>query len=199
MNPIDANLINVDALPPSPWKNGSGTTRTIAISPPGADFETFDWRVSIAEVASTARFSPFPGVDRTILLLDGAGIILQIDGGVVPLTTPFEPYKFSGDEAIRYRLVNGSTRDFNVMTRRGRTQAEVQIWRSESQAPVTADAAVFYCARGACRIDTARLDRGWALCVDRPGAEVKFAPLTPDAVLIAVLIKTLEACTLEAR
>jgi environmental stress-induced protein Ves len=182
------NRFDVTALPPSPWKNGSGTTRTIAISPPGADFETFDWRISIAEVASAARFSPFPGVDRTILLLDGAGLILQIDGRVVPLTTLFEPYKFSGDEAVRYRLVNGSTRDFNVMTRRGRAEAEVQIWRSEFQSPVTADAAVFYCARGACRIDAAQLDRGWALCVDRPGPEIQFAPQTPDAVLIAVLI-----------
>ncbi len=185
------NLINVDALPPSPWKNGSGATRTIAIYPPGADFETFDWRISIAEVASAARFSPFPGVDRTILLLDGAGLILQIDGRVVPLTTPFEPFTFSGDEAVRYRLVNGSTRDFNVMTCRGRAQAQVQIWQSEFNSPFTADAAVFYCARGACRIDGAQLDRGWALSVDRPGTEIKFSPQTPDAVLIAVLIKIL--------
>ena len=187
MTPID-----VSALSPLPWKNGSGVTRTIAISPQEADLEHFDWRISIADVASSAKFSPFPGIDRTILLLDGAGIIMQLDGRVIPLTAPFIPYAFSGDDIVCYRLVNGSTRDLNVMTRRGRAQADVQVWQSEVQSRVTADAALFYCARGACRINASPLEGGWALHVDRPVSEITFEPHTPGAVLIAVLITNLE-------
>ncbi|MGE5089970.1 MAG: HutD family protein, partial [Candidatus Levyibacteriota bacterium] len=33
-----------------PWKNGRGSTTEIAQHPPGADYETFDWRASIAEI-----------------------------------------------------------------------------------------------------------------------------------------------------
>jgi environmental stress-induced protein Ves len=185
--------MNIDALPASPWKNGGGLTRTIAVSPPGAGLDDFDWRVSIAEVASAAKFSLFPGVDRTILLLDGAGMTLQTNDGVVPLTEPFVPYAFSGDDIVRYRLVNGSTHDFNVMTRRGRARAEVNLWRSESRHQVTSDAAVFFCPRGAGLINGAELHSGWALQLDRPASEINFVPQTLDALIIAVLIKTGEA------
>lgn len=182
MTPID-----VYGLPALPWKNSSGQTRTISVSPPQADFENFDWRVSLADVASSAKFSPFPGVDRTILLLDGAGMILQINGRGLPLTTPFDPHKFSGDDVVRCRLVDGPTRDFNVMTRRGRTQAEVKVWRMPVRLTIP-DAAIFFCACGASRIDAIELQSGWALRLDRPGSEINLVPQTPDALIISVLI-----------
>ena len=34
----------------SPWKNGGGVTREIAAYPHGAGFDTFIWRVSLADV-----------------------------------------------------------------------------------------------------------------------------------------------------
>ena len=185
MTPID-----VEALPVTSWKNGGGLTRTLAISPlREAGFDNFDWRISIAEVASSARFSPFPGVDRVIILLDGAGMILQLDGLVHSLTEPFVPYAFSGDDVVRYRLVNGATRDFNVMTRRARAQADVKIWQSKFQSHIIADAAILYCARGRCRIDSTQLHSGQALRVDRLIEKTTFEPRTPDALTIAVLIK----------
>ena len=30
----------------SPWKNGGGTTAEIAIGPPGATLDAFDWRIN---------------------------------------------------------------------------------------------------------------------------------------------------------
>ncbi len=113
-------------LPASPWKNGGGATRTLVVSPEGAGFDDFDWRISIADVASSGDFSRFPGVDRIIVLLTGAGMILHInEGSVLPLTTPFQPLPFRGDEMVSSRLLNGPVRDFNVMTRRGRARASV--------------------------------------------------------------------------
>jgi len=35
-----------------PWKNGGGVTRDVIVSPAGATLENFDWRISIAEIAS---------------------------------------------------------------------------------------------------------------------------------------------------
>jgi environmental stress-induced protein Ves len=183
--------LDVFALPAIPWKNGGGVTRTITASPPRSDFDSFDWRVSIAEVASSGDFSRFPGVDRNILLLDGAGMMLHgNDGRVIPLTTPFEPFSFQGEEAFRSQLLDGPSRDFNVMTRRGRACADVKIHRSAFRSDES-DAAVFFCPRGAyCVEDGQPLLSGWALLAEH--AEIAFVPQTPEAVMIAVEIKILE-------
>jgi len=182
--------IDVSALPSSPWKNGGGSTRTIAVFPPDAGFDDFDWRISIADVVSSGEFSRFPGVDRSILLLDGAGMILHLDSGSITLTTPYKPLLFRGDDAVRSELLNGATRDFNVMTRRGCATADVKVVQSKVQ--FAADAGVFFCPRGAFRTANADLEAGCALLVDRP-EENSFEPRTPDAVMIAVLIKHLGA------
>jgi len=89
--------MDTSALPAVAWKNGGGSTRTVAVSPVGSGFDDFVWRVSIAEVGQSGGFSLFPGVDRTILLLDGAGMVLERSDGVAhQLRTPFEPYAFRG-------------------------------------------------------------------------------------------------------
>ncbi len=67
----------LDAIAPTPWKNGGGTTREIAVRPPGAGMDAFAWRVSVADIVADGPFSAFPGIDRQIALLDGAGVHLQ--------------------------------------------------------------------------------------------------------------------------
>lgn len=103
------------------WKNGLGWTSEIAIAPDGADFAAggFDWRLSLAEVEADSEFSPLPGVDRTIGLLEGEGMILSDAAGDTVLERRGQLHAFSGDAPVRCRLVRGACRDFNVMTRRG--------------------------------------------------------------------------------
>lgn len=103
------------------WKNGAGWTTELARDPPGAAdaASTFRWRVSIAEVAADGPFSPFPGVDRELLLLDGAGMRLEFaDAAPVTLTRRLQAARFAGEAAVTGRLLDGPTRDFNVMARR---------------------------------------------------------------------------------
>ena len=103
-----------------PWKNGGGETTEIAVSPEGAGLATFDWRVSMARVTKAGPFSSFPGVDRTLTILDGAGIRLTIDGGAsVELTAASAPLSFPADRPTTATLVEGPVLDLNVMTRRG--------------------------------------------------------------------------------
>ena len=66
---------------PMPWKNGAGRTTEIAAHPAGAALDAFAWRVSIADVERDGPFSRFPGIDRTIVLLDGAGMRLACPDG----------------------------------------------------------------------------------------------------------------------
>ena len=81
-----------------PWKNGGGTTTEIAVSPPGAATDGFDWRISMASVQSDGWFSEFPQVDRTLSILQGNGILLSISGGAeVQICQASEPFHFPAD------------------------------------------------------------------------------------------------------
>ena len=115
-----------------PWKNGGGHTTEIAAHPGGGTLATFDWRVSIAEVVADGPFSRFPGVDRIIVLLSGAGMRLAGDAHAAELRAPYEPYAFSGDDAIACALVAGPVRDFNLMSRRGRMRGHIEVVRDEA-------------------------------------------------------------------
>lgn len=101
-----------------PWKNGGGETAEIAVSPPGAGFEDFDWRVSTAVVAASGPFSLFPGVDRVLTVLEGGAMMLSVEGLECRLDAASEPFSFAGDVACAARLEGGRLLDFNVMVRR---------------------------------------------------------------------------------
>jgi hypothetical protein len=101
-----------------PWKNGGGTTRDISESPPGASLDTFDWRLSLAQVDRDGPFSRFDNVDRTLVLLSGAMTLHERDQRIDLVRN--EPFAFAGERTIEATVAGGSTLDFNVMTRRGR-------------------------------------------------------------------------------
>jgi environmental stress-induced protein Ves len=111
-------IIRSADYPTRPWKNGGGTTRDIAVSPPGASLDTFDWRLSLAQVDRDGPFSRFDHVDRTIVLLSGAMTLHERDRRIDLVRN--EPFAFAGERAIEATVAGGSTRDFNVMTRRAR-------------------------------------------------------------------------------
>ena len=103
----------------TPWKNGGGTTAEIAIAPAGAGFDDFDWRISLATIAQSGGFSIFPGIDRTLALVEGAGVALRIDAApLFHLNADHPLIRFAGEAAVDATVTNGATTDFNVMTRR---------------------------------------------------------------------------------
>ena len=112
---------------PTAWKNGGGITREVAAEPPGADLAEFDWRVSFADVAAGGPFSVFAGVDRIITLVAGQGMELLVDGALPRVAEPYEPFAFPGDASVDCRLLSGPIVDFNVMSRRGKIGATVEI------------------------------------------------------------------------
>lgn len=110
----------------TPWKNGAGLTREVAVWPPGAGFEDFHWRISQAEMSGDAPFSVFAGVDRSLTLLQGR-LSLAFDGGheVAQLAT-FTPFAFPGERPVAGVVEQGPISDLNVMTRRGIVCAKVE-------------------------------------------------------------------------
>ncbi len=110
-----------------PWKNGGGTTTEIAVSPDGAGLDDFDWRVSMARVETSGPFSSFAGIDRTLSVLEGEGIVLDVAGQPpARLTTASAPLAFPGDVPTSAALIGGPITDLNVMTRRGRMAHKVE-------------------------------------------------------------------------
>ena len=112
-------VLRWDELEALAWKNGGGSTRNVLASPAGSGPEHFDWRVSIAEVAADGPFSAFPGVERVIMLVEGAEMALDVDG-VTHRLERFDLLAFSGEATTLCRVPSGPTRDLNLMTRRDR-------------------------------------------------------------------------------
>lgn len=108
------------------WANGGGITYEVMASPAGAGLRDFDWRVSFADVASEGPFSYFAGVDRVLVLAEGHGMELRIDGEL-HMVRAGEPIAFPGEAQVECRLPLGATSDLNVMTRRGRCHATVDV------------------------------------------------------------------------
>jgi environmental stress-induced protein Ves len=137
----------------TPWKNGGGVTREVAAYSAGAGLDAFVWRVSVADVGAAGPFSRFAGIGRTLMLLAGEGMMLdKAEGRTHALTQPLAIARFKGETAIDARLVDGATRDFNLMVRRGAATGEVDVWRGDAQrtlsAVLSADVALLFCADG---------------------------------------------------
>lgn len=134
-----------------PWKNGGGDTREIMASPSGATLDSLDWRVSLATVASDGPFSVFNGIQRTLCVIRGAGIRLQV--GSDPIATLLEdsaPYSFDGEAMTSATLIDGPIVDLNVMSRRGHWRHAVKrlTGKDSLQLEVNANAVFVFCQRG---------------------------------------------------
>ncbi len=175
-----------------PWKNGGGETAEIAIEPPAGALEAFAWRVSMARVDGDGPFSAFPGVERTLTVLEGAGIRLQIEGReAVELTPASAPYAFPADVPTSATLLAGPITDFNVMTRRGHARQRVhrETLSSRYLAMPGGPATLVFCLEGSLSASSAtdtltvgKRDTLWFGLDDGPVA------MTPDgrATLLAV-------------
>lgn len=165
----------------SPWKNGGGVTREIAASPQGASLESFDWRVSMAEVAVAGPFSRFAGVDRILTVLAGE-LELSFPGETaVTLGPDCEPFAFPGERDCQGAPRGGVVTDLNVMVRRGSVRAEVR--RVRGAAPLTVRGqALLVVALESGRLDGRRLAPFDALLAD-PGET-----LTPEGAFRGLVV-----------
>lgn len=110
----------------------------------------------MATVAGDGPFSTFAGVDRTLCILDGAGIRLRIDDAPArQIDVASEPLSFSGDAAAHSTLIDGAVTDFNVMTRRGRLRHAVTRvrLRAAERHDLDPDVLAVFCQQGTVSID----------------------------------------------
>lgn len=119
-----------------PWRNGGGVTRELlawpaprlADTPEGPQVQATDWavRVSVADITQDGPFSAFPGIDRCFAVLEGDGVVLTLRGEDLHLTPDSDRLAFDGAQAPGCRLINGPTRDLNLMGRHSAGRAWMQ-------------------------------------------------------------------------
>ncbi|MDR3396888.1 MAG: HutD family protein [Pandoraea sp.] len=141
-----------------PWKNGLGVTTELAVARRAGE-DGFDWRISTATVANPGPFSVFAGIDRSLAIVRGGTLTLNVEGRPdVTLTTRTQPYAFGGELTVSstpvLETVGVPIDDFNVMTRRAEWQHTLAQHRLDGDAltwtlPTDAGAVAFlYCAQG---------------------------------------------------
>ena len=93
-----ATILGPDTFHAMPWRNGLGTTIELLKQdlPQG---EGFAWRLSMADVTTDGEFSNFSGYDRTLLLLDGNGLMLDCAGVRQRLDKPLQAARFRGEDS----------------------------------------------------------------------------------------------------
>jgi environmental stress-induced protein Ves len=174
-----------------PWKNGGGLTREILKVPP--DAAAFDWRLSLATIATPGPFSAFDGYDRTLVLVRGAGVELDFGPhGQATLRAPGELAAFDGAWPTRCTLIDGPSTDLNLMVARARAEAQTIILRLTAPEIIrTADweETLVCCLSGAVQIENAAGEAamlsGAAVARCNPGdAALTCAPHGPEPVLL---------------
>lgn len=156
-----------------PWKNGGGVTRELWKLPHPSDPARFLARVSIATVEASGPFSVFPGVDRTLMILEGAGVALTIDGTrEVVLDQRLRPFAFPGEADIQCRLLGGPVRDFNLMVDRALVQGSlevVQLAPGETRTLAGAGTVLLHVLEGRATLPGEPLARDETLWLEEPG------------------------------
>ncbi len=173
-----------------PWRNGGGTTSEILAEPgPGGRFR---FRLSVAEVASSGPFSDFGGYDRHILLLEGEGFTLRVDGSEpAVLDRPLVPFAFDGGRAARCELHGGSVRDLNLMVDRATACGSLGVLRiapgDEAELPL-AETVLAYVVSGCVDAGGIRLDPGDTLRVEPRHGERLRARVDGGATVVVATI-----------
>ena len=147
---MTTTLIRADDAAPQAWRNGGGVTREL-LAWPGA--EAWRVRVSVADIEADGPFSVYAGVRRWFAVLKGAGVELTIDGAQRRVTRNDPPLAFDGAPAAHCRLLDGPTRDLNLMLRGARGSLHLADdglpWR-----PHAAQCGLFSAVAGRCQSDT---------------------------------------------
>ena len=115
-------LQDISQLPPEPWKNGGGITRTLLHS--GA--QPAAWRISVAEIQRSGAFSRFENTERLSVLLRGEGLQLICAGQPHTFTRLGQSLRYDGATPTEAVLgIGGPARFLNIMVDPLRAQATV--------------------------------------------------------------------------
>lgn len=107
-----------------PWANGRGTSYEIASDRNEAGEWT--WRLAMAPVNEDGPFSRIECVNRSLAVVEGAGMLLSVDHKKLQCL-PMQVVRFRGDAITEATLTDGPIMDINLMVRRKEADGEMAI------------------------------------------------------------------------
>ena len=107
-----------------PWANGRGTRYEIASDRNEAGEWT--WRLAMAPVNEDGPFSRIECVNRSLAVVEGAGMLLSVDRKKLQCS-PMQVVRFRGDAITEATLTDGPIMDINLMVRRKEADGEIAI------------------------------------------------------------------------
>jgi uncharacterized protein len=172
-------IIRFSELQETPWRNGGGITREIAIEGTGNDFV---WRLSMADVGVDGAFSKFDGMHRILTVIDGPGMEL-ISSQIKLQADLYVPVRFDGSWEIEAKLKGGPLRDLNLIYHPERGTGDVQvITRSRNLEASRNRTYGIHCIEGVIGVnDTEQLHQG-------DTALIEYGPVIVDETARALLI-----------
>ncbi len=168
---MNASRVHIDAVAAQPWRNGGGLTRELLAWPSP---EHWVIRISVADVAANGPFSRFAATQRWFAVLEGGGVELTVDGIAQHVRRGDPPACFSGEAATTCRLLDGPTRDLNLMLRNA-TGGMQRVDDGSAWRPEASQCGLFAAVSGRCSADRRSFDV-------TAGSLLWFAP-APDALL----------------
>lgn len=173
-------VVGLTEVEPRPWRNGGGITWEIAA---GEDCPP-EWRLSVALIDRTGRFSDYAGYDRTIIGIGGGPVQLEVDGTRYELRNG-EPFAFRGESETAGILCAAAARDLNVMTRRDRFTHGVKTIAAPQKFVVRpGDFAFAYVVRGRASAGSTRCEADQCMIFDSSDGAVRIAPETGASVCV---------------
>ncbi len=109
---------------PMPWANGRGTSYEIASDRNEAGEWT--WRLAMAPVNEDGPFSRIECVNRSLAVVEGAGMLLSVDRKKLQCL-PMQVVRFRGDAVTEAALTDGPIMDINLMVRRNEADGEMAM------------------------------------------------------------------------
>ncbi len=132
-----------------PWANGRGTSYEIASDRNEAGEWT--WRLAMAPVNEDGPFSRIECVNRSLAVVEGAGMLLSVDRKKLQCL-PMQVVRFRGDAITEATLTDGPIMDINLMVRRKEADGEIAI---VSDAGVLEGASIVVAIGGSAQVKSA--------------------------------------------
>lgn len=177
-------IIRFADLTESPWKNGGGIARHVAME---QDDTGTLWQLSMAEITRPGPFSDYAGLTRILTVIEGGKMVLKTPD--TDLNADFAtPVRFDGATPVTSELQQGPVRAFNLLFDTARCGGTVKALRGPCQVSVGGLGLIgaIHCIAGTGKIGADTLGKGDTALLDNTDADVT---LSPDDIALCVSIQ----------
>jgi environmental stress-induced protein Ves len=184
--------ISFKELPNSLWKNGLGLTKQYFIMPDSFTLtDSFDYRISSAQVTSDSSFSLYPNYKRALIIWSGNGLRINHDR-VWPL---FSVNHFSGNDKIDARLINGPIWDFGIIYNEHSYSINIDellngVTKLEKRE--NTNKYFLFCASGELKIGEYEINSGDLIIMDQSDSAIEISIADNQKLFLLTLLNKLE-------